>query len=79
MALTQLDYKNGDDRTTLAVTQTVTAVAGAATTLGGTSNIRILIDDAVALSKNDVMKAIDIIQQRIKHDTWPPTLAINAG
>ena len=79
MALTQYDFAPGQSREAMALTQTVTAVAGAATTLGGTSSIRILVDDAVATSKSQVLIALDIMQQRIKQDTWPPSTATNAG
>lgn len=79
MALTEYNFTPGVNRDGIVLTQTVTAVAGAATTLGGTYGLRLLVDDAVTPSKSQLLQYIDILQQRIKQDTWPPTMATNAG
>lgn len=74
MALKEWNMFPGVTKETIVENASVTAVAGAASTLGGTYSVRVLIDDVVALSRSDVDRAIDIFQQALKQDTWPPTL-----
>lgn len=72
MALKEWNAVVGTDKISITKNDSVTAVAGGATTLGGTTAIRLLIDDAVAPSKNEVIRELTAIVQRITEDTWPP-------
>ncbi|CAB4121102.1 hypothetical protein UFOVP6_19 [uncultured Caudovirales phage] len=73
MALNQYDLPLGGDKLAVTFTQTVTAVTGGATSLGGTSAIRLLIDDAVTISKTDALKLIEILEYFVVERTWPPS------
>lgn len=37
-----------------------------------TNGIRVIIDDAIATSRTDVMLALEAIMERIQEDTWAP-------
>ncbi len=73
MALNQYDLPLGGDKIAVTFTQTVTAVSGGATSLGGTSAIRLLVDDAVAISKVDILKLIEILEYYVVEHTFPPS------
>jgi len=72
MALNQFDLAVGTDKVGVTFTQTVTAVSGGATSLGGTVAMRLLIDDAVTPSKLEAIRLIEILEYYVTEDTWPP-------
>ena len=72
MALREYNINPGEDKVAVVETGTVTAVTGGATSLGGTIELRLLVDDAIAPSKQEVLRALEMIEQRIVEDTWPP-------
>jgi hypothetical protein len=73
MALSQYDLPLGGDKVAVTFTQTVTAVSGGATSLGGTSGVRLLIDDAVVLSRVDALKLLEVLEYYVTEHTWPPS------
>lgn len=73
MALRQYDINPGQDKVGVAETGTVTAVTGGASSLGGTIQMRLIIDDAVAPSRQEVLRAMLVLEQRIIEDTYPPS------
>jgi hypothetical protein len=48
--------------------QNVTMSVG---TSDGTNGVRVIVDDAFALTEVDVLVALEVITQRIREDTWP--------
>lgn len=72
MALKEWNIALGGDKVSIVKNASVTAVTGGASTLGGNYEMRLLIDDAVATSKTEVLRAIEALEQRITEDTWPP-------
>lgn len=62
----------GADKIGVTKNASPTAVAGGAGSLGGTVMVRLLVDDAVTTSKLDIMRALEILEQRIVEDTYPP-------
>ena len=71
MALREYNINPGQDKIAVTKNATATAVTGGATTLGGTIEIRLLIDDTVAPSKLEVLRAIEVLTYRVTEDTWP--------
>lgn len=71
MALTEFNLGNDYDKVALVKNTTVTAVSGGATTLGGTYGVRLLVDDTVALSKQEVLRAIEVLEMAIIEGKWP--------
>lgn len=72
MALKEWNTKPGDDKVAVQKLASVTAVTGGATSLGGTTGIRVLVDDAVITSKHDALRLLNIIEQKLTEDAWPP-------
>lgn len=74
MALNEYNLNVGvNDPTGVAWTQTVTAVSGGATSLGGTTAIRLLVDDAVTPSKTETVRLLYSLINYITQDTWTPS------
>ena len=74
MALNEYNINVGvNDPTGVAWTQTVTAVSGGATSLGGTTAIRLLIDDAVTISKVEAIRLLEVLENYIVTHTWTPS------
>lgn len=74
MALNEYNVNLGaTDPTAVTWTQTVTAVSGGATSLGGTTAVRLLVDDAVAISKTDILKLLEVLEYFVTTDTFPPS------
>jgi hypothetical protein len=48
-------------------------VTGGASSLGGTIQMRLIIDDAVTTSRQEALRAMIAFEQRIIEDTWPPS------
>lgn len=73
MPLRQYDIAVGQDKIGVSETGTVTAISGGASTLGGTTGIRLIVDDAVVLSKQEAMRMIEVLEIRLTEETWPPS------
>lgn len=72
MALRQYDIAVGQDKIGVSETGTVTAISGGASTLGGTTGIRLIVDDAVTLTKQEALRMIEILEIRLTEENWPP-------
>jgi hypothetical protein len=72
MALRQYDIAVGQDKIGVSETGTVTAISGGASTLGGTTGIRMIVDDAVTLTKHEALRMIEILEIRVTEENWPP-------
>lgn len=73
MALKEWNIAPGGDKVSVGENTSVTAVTAAASSLGGTYGVRVLIDDAICTDKAQMLRLIDIIQQTLVQNTWPPT------
>ena len=73
MALRQYDIAVGQDKVGVTGTGTVTAVTGGASSLGGTTGIRLLVDDAVTVTKQEALRMWEVLGIRLVEDTWPPS------
>lgn len=62
MATTQYDYNIGQDKDAVVKT-TGSAISSA---------VSLTFDLAVVNSKQDVLRALEILEQAIMEDTWPP-------
>jgi hypothetical protein len=63
----------GNDKLGLTRNTTATAVTGGATTLGGSTAVRVIVDDAVAgMSKHEALRILEVVAQRVTEDAWPP-------
>jgi len=72
MALRQYDIALGQNKLQVAETGTVTAVSGGATDLGGTTGIRLILDDAVVLTRHEALRMLEVMEQRLTESVWPP-------
>ncbi len=63
----------GNNKLDLTRNTTLTAATGGATALGAGQNVRVIIDDTNAPSKYEVLRALEVITQRVIEDTWPQT------
>jgi hypothetical protein len=73
MALRQYDIAVGQDKVGVTETGTVTAISGGAGSLGGTTGIRLIVDDAVTVTKQEALRMVEILEIRLTEDTWPPS------
>lgn len=71
MAVKEFNWSPNAEKTGVVKNAATTAVGAGAANLGGTG-VRVLVDDATVLSKLDVTRALQTIEQRIVEDTWPP-------
>lgn len=72
MALNEYNLTVGTDKVGVTFSQTVTAVAGGATSLGGTTAVRVLIDDAIVPSKLEAVRLQEIMEYFLTEKPWPP-------
>lgn len=73
MPLRQYDIAVGQDIVGVSETGTVTAVTGGAANLGGTTGIRLIVDDAVVTSKQEAYRMLEVLAKRLFGETWPPS------
>lgn len=71
MAVTEFNIAVGNDKVAATKNTSCTAVTGGASTLGGTTAVRLLVDDAVAPSKLEVMRALEVLEGLIVENKWP--------
>lgn len=71
MALREYNVNPGQNMLDITKNTSATAITGGATTLGGTVEVRLLIDDAVAPSKLEVLRAIEALEYMVTQDNWP--------
>jgi hypothetical protein len=63
------DQQKEDVRATS--TGTVTAIAGGATSLGGTIGVVVIFDDAVVTDKSQANLALELVEQMLAEINWP--------
>lgn len=72
MALRQYDIAVGQDKIGVTETGTVTAISGGASSLGGTTGIRLIVDDAVTVTKMEALRMVEVLEIRLTEENWPP-------
>ena len=75
MPLRQFTFRPGQQKEDVRATSTgtVTALAGGATTLGGTVGVRIVFDDAVIQDRATAHAGLKLLRQVMREATWPPS------
>ena len=52
----------------------VSVTQSAGGTVGASAGMRIIVDDAVCLSRTEFEREVNAIFQRVYKDTWPPSI-----
>lgn len=73
MPVREYNLRPGDGKLTLQRNTSLTAATGGATSLCGTFQLRVAVDDSVATSRQEVLRALQVVIERVTEEPqWPP-------